>query len=134
MLHAKHITLTANKTRADSTTVKFNANVGVIARAWIHFPPGCAGLVKVKIYHSEHPFLPVESDAFIKGDAFTYDIPVMYEIHDTPEVITIEAWNEDEVYNHTIDVSFLIIPKAWVQPVGAYEGVIAALKSIMEKG
>lgn len=130
MLHSKHMTLAANKTRATASRTKFIANVGVIARVWIHFPPGCASLVKVQIYHNEHPFLPVEADAYIEGDSFTYDLPIMYEIKETPEVITIEAWNEDDTYEHTIDVGFLIVDKMWVQPVGAYEGIIAALKSI----
>ena len=130
MLHAKHISLTHGKTEAEATRIKFIANVGVIARVWIHFPPGCASLVKVRILHNEHPFLPVEADAYMEGDSFTYDLPIMYEIKETPEVITIVAWNTDDTYDHTIDVSFLIVDKMWVQPVGAYEGVIAALKSL----
>ena|SRR3990167_2771333 len=130
MLHAKHITLSSGGTEATSTKTRFTANQGVIFRVWIHFPPGCAGLVKVRIYHEGHPFLPVELDAYIKGDSYTYEFPVMYEVTTQPELITIEAWNEDDVYSHTIDVSFLIIPKEWVQPVGAYEGILAALRSI----
>ena len=130
MLHSKHLTLTANKTEATSTKTSFLVNQGVIFRAWIHFPPGCAGLVKVRIFHEGHPFLPVEIDSFIRGDDTTYVYPVMYEITDAPEQITIQAWNEDELYDHTIDVQFLIIDKKWIVPAGATEGIIAALKSL----
>ena len=130
MLHAKHIDLTHGKTEADATYTQFQVNQGVIYRLWVHFPPGCASLVKVRIYHQGHPFLPVEEDAYIEGDSYTYEFPIMFEITEPPELITIKAWNTDDTYDHSIDVSFLIIPKEWVQPVGAYEGVIAALKSI----
>jgi len=133
MLHSKHITLTHGKTEAEATTSSFQVNQGVIYRVWINFPPGCAGLVKVRIFHEGHPFLPVEKDAYICGDNYIFVYPVMYEITDTPELIRIEAWNTDDVYDHTIDVQFLIIPKEWVQPVGAYEGIIAALSSIFKR-
>ena len=130
MLHSKHITLAANKTEAQATLTRFKVNQGVIFRVWLNFPPGCAGLVRVRMYHEGHPFLPVDKEAYIVGDAYTFVYPVFYEIKQPPENITIEAWNTDEVYQHTIHVQFLIIPKEWVQPVGAYEGVIAALKSL----
>jgi len=133
MLHSKHIKLTHGGTEDTATVRKFTANLGVIYRVWITFPPGCAGLVKVRIFHEEHPFLPVEADAYIRGDNISFEYPVMYEIELQPEVITIKAWNEDDTYDHNIDVQFLIIPKEWVQPVGAYEGIIAALKSLFEK-
>ena len=131
MLHSKHITLTADKDQSEATLTQFKVNQGVIARVWVHFPPGCAGLVKLRIYHEGHPFLPVESDAHIQGDSYTYEYPIMFEIKQPPELITIEAWNEDEVYDHSIDVQFLIIPKEWILPVGAYEGIVAALKAVV---
>lgn len=133
MLHSKHITLSAGKTEAQATRTQFRLNQGVIYRVWISFPPGCANLVRLRIYHEGHPFLPVDKDAYIVGDAYTFVYPVFYEILGPPEAITIEAWNTDEVYDHTIDVQFLVVPKAWVQPVGAYEGIIAALKSLFDK-
>ena len=133
MLHSRQITLTAGGSSANPTKTSFLANQGVIARAWITFPPGCAGLVKVRILHGGHPFIPVDPNQYLRGDSYTYEIPAMYEITDVPELIIVEAWNEDDTYNHTIDVQLLIIEKAWGQPVGAYEGIIAALKSIFTR-
>ncbi len=130
MLHSKHITLVKDKTEAEATNTQFLVNRGVIYRIWLTFPAGCKGLVKARIYHEGHPFLPVDENAYIRGDNYVFEYPVMYEIKGAPELITIKSWNEDETHDHTIDVQFLIIPKAWVQPVGAYEGIIAALKSL----
>ena len=133
MLHSKHIPLEANKTEEQATITSFKVNMGVIYRIWVSFPPGCSGLVNLRIYHESHPFLPVDKDAYITGDSYTFVYPIFYEIKTQPEQITIEAWNTDEVYPHTIHVQFLIIPKEWVQPVGAYEGVIAALNSLFQQ-
>ena len=130
MLHSKHVTVSANTTEANATKQSFLVNQGVIFRIWIAFPPGCAGLVNVRILHEGHPFLPDDADAYITADNYTFEYPIMYEITAPPEQITIEVWSDDDTYTHTIHVQFLIIPKEWVQPVGAYEGIIAALRSL----
>lgn len=130
MLHSKHITLIKGNTEATSTKTRFKVNKGIIYRVWITFPKGCAGLVKLRIYLEGHPFLPVDKDAYISGSNYVFEYPVFVEIDEEPRYITIEGWNEDDNHNHTIDVQMMIIDKAWVQPVGAYEGIIAAMKSI----
>ena len=88
----------------------------------------------MRILHEGHPILPVEKDANISGDGVVLVYPLMYEILAAPEQITIEAWNEDDIYSHTIDVQFLIIPKMWILPVGASEGLVASLRSLFVRG
>ena len=56
MLHSKQITLTKGKTEATATFKRFNINEGVIYRVWVIFPAGCAGLVKLRMFHGGHPF------------------------------------------------------------------------------
>jgi len=131
MLHSKHIILTEGKTEATATRRQFRVNKGIIYQVWIEFPPGCSGLVKVRVYHEGHPFLPVDKDAYISGNNYVFVYPVFYEIKEAPELITIEAWNEDETYKHTIHVQMLIVDKKYIMPVGAYEGIIAALKALV---
>ena len=46
-------------------------------------------------------------------------------------ILTVEGWNEDATYNHTIDIMFLILPKGVVLPVGATEGILESLKSLV---
>ena len=131
MLYSKQILLTAGKTEATSTKTYFKVNKGVISNMWITFPAGCAGLVKMRIFYEGHPFVPVNQDNYIRGDNYTFQIPVMFEITEEPMRLTVEAWNEDEKYDHTIDVLFLILPKALVLPVGATEGILESLKSLV---
>ena len=127
MLHSKHITVSSGVTESTPSFTKFKVNQGVIFRLWIVFPAGCAGLVKLRIFHQGHPIAPVEADAYIRGDNYTFEIPLYFEILTEPQAITIQAWNEDTVYDHTIDVMFLIIPRAWVLPTGISGGLIQAL-------
>jgi len=131
MLYSKQITLSADKTEAEATKSYFQVNKGVISNVWITFPAGCAGLVKLRIYHEGHPFLPVNKDNYLRGDNYTFQFPVMYEITEEPMLLTVEAWNEDETYSHTVDILFLILPKALVLPTGATEGILESLKSLV---
>jgi len=131
MLYSKQITLAAGKTEATATKTYFQVNKGVMTNVWITFPAGCAGLTKLRIYHEGHPFLPVNKDNYLRGDNITFQFPVMYEITEEPMLLTIEAWNEDATYSHTIDVLFLILPKALVLPTGATEGILESLKSLV---
>ena len=131
MLYSKQITLTAGKTEATATKTYFKVNIGVISNVWITFPAGCAGLVKLRIYSEGHPFLPVNQDNYLRGDNYTFAFPVMFEILEEPMTLTVEAWNEDDTYSHTIDVIFLILPKSVVLPTGATEGILESLKSLV---
>ena len=131
MLYSKQIAVSANITQANATKKYFKVNKGVISTVWITFPKGCAGLVKMRIYHEGHPFLPVNADNYLRGDNYTFVFPIMYEITEEPMILTVEIWNEDDTYDHTIDVLFLILPKAVVLPVGATEGILESLKSLV---
>lgn len=131
MLYSKQITLSAGATEATATKTYFKVNKGVISNMWITFPAGCAGLVKMRIYSEGHPFVPVNQDNYIRGDNYTFQFPIMFEILDEPMTLTVEAWNEDATYSHTIDILFLILPKAVVLPTGATEGILESLKSLV---
>jgi len=135
MLYSKHITLPSGKTEAEITRENFNINKGWIYRAWIIFPPGCAGLVKVRVEHQGHPIIPVNKSDYIKADNYTFEIPMFFEIKDEPFLITFEGWNEDDTYDHTITLMLLVLPKEFILPVGAVEGIMESLSNlIIRKG
>ncbi len=131
MLYSKQITISRNTSEANAERYYFKVNKGVITNVWITFPFGCAGLVKLRVYHEGHPFLPVNKDNYIRGNGYTFQFPIMYEITDEPMTLMVEIWNEDDRYNHTIDILFLILPKSVVLPTGATEGILESLKSLV---
>jgi len=56
---------------------------------------------------------------------------MFYEAKTTPYQITFEGWNEDEVYNHTITLMLLVLPKEFILPVGAVEGIMESLSNLI---
>ena len=131
MLYSKHITIAKNTGEDNPSRTKIKVNKGMIYYFWITFPPGCVGLVKFRIYHEGHPFLPVNQNDYIRGDNVTFQFPSFQEIKQNPEILTVEAWNEDDTYDHTIDIVFIILPKKYIMPVGATEGIMESLKSLV---
>ena len=131
MLYSKHITFTKGQTEATLSRQTFKINQGIIYRAWIIFPAGCLGLVKVRIYHEEHPIMPVNKSDYLKADSYVFEIPLFFEVTDEPYNVTFEGWNEDANNDHTITLMLLVLPKKYVLPVGALEGVMESLKSLV---
>lgn len=133
MFHSKHITYSSGGSAGSPTPNIYKVNKGVLHYIFVNFPPGCRGLVKLRISVNGSPILPVEKDAYINYDSYVLEAPVFIEVKEEPLTVLVEGWNEDDTYDHTIDIGFSIVNKEWIQPVGAYEGVIAALKSIFAR-
>ena len=131
MLYSRHITIPANTLEANASKTYVKVNRGWIYRIWVTFPAGCRGLVKLRIYHEGHPFLPIEKDAYLNGNDITFDFPVYFPIRDEPQILTIEVWNDDDTHSHSIQILILILPKQFIMPVGAVEGIMESLKSLI---
>ena len=113
MLYSKHITLSSGGTEATASSENFTINKGLIYRAWLIFPKGCAGLVKARVHHHGHPIIPVNKSDYMVGENYVFEIPLFFEVTSQPYRVTFEGWNEDDTYDHTIQVVFSIIPK-WI--------------------
>ncbi|GAH63559.1 unnamed protein product, partial [marine sediment metagenome] len=45
------------------------------------------------------------------------------------------GWNEDDIHPHTITLMILVLPKSFILPVGAVEGIMESLSNlIIRKG
>ena len=130
MLYAKQITVSKNTSSSAPEETQFKISKGVLYRIYLGFPAGCAGLVKFRMILDGHPILPVNADAYIRGDAITYEYPIFEEITEEPMTITAQAWNEDDTYDHTIDLQILVVSREWIVPQAAIEGVISSLRSL----
>ena len=131
MLYSKHVTFPADQTELTKTIEHFGISKGWIYRAWVIFPPGCAGLVKIRVEHEGHPIIPINKSDYIKADSYTFELPMFYEVAEEPYQITFEGWNEDEVHPHTITLMLLVLPKNYIMPIGATEGIMESLGALI---
>lgn len=133
MLYSKDITVTKATTEATLETTRIKMHSGIITNIGVYFPPGCVGLVKVRLRIGRHQIAPFNpSGQFVGNDQYIWYNEFL-PLVDEPYVVWCEAWNEDAVYDHTVTVQMNILPKFAVMPIGAAEGIIESLKSIFER-
>lgn len=94
----------AGTVETNPATKRIQLTEGVITQWWIGFPPGCNDLVHVAVYEFEHQILPRGEDEDLYWGGYVYEIPENYELVDEPYEIEVRAWNEDDIYEHTITV------------------------------
>jgi len=90
--------------------------VGIVHLVEIYFPRGCAGLVHVKIYDDGHQVWPTNPDDDFNGDDSTISFNEYYRLTPGNTKLRIVAWNEDEVFDHTITVRFAVLKEEEINP------------------
>lgn len=85
---------------------------GVITRADIKFPPGCHGMVKVRLYRYEFQLIPLSGDEWITGDNETVPTEEYYELVEDPAQLKFVGYAPGTSYPHTVTVRITVLPKA----------------------
>lgn len=81
---------------------------GIIQPIEVIFPPGPAGLVGIRAYQGSHQLVPQRDTSWLIGDDITYPHHTPIDLLSPPYTITLEGYNEDDTYDHTIIVRFSI--------------------------
>lgn len=108
MFYETHPTIPANTAQTAPLDTDVPIHPGIVKRVEIHFPPGCAALVHVQIYHWERQVWPSNPDSSFVGDTFPITWSEDYAIVDPPFVLTVKGWNDDELYPHAPIIRFQI--------------------------
>jgi len=90
--------------KATPVTQRLKLTHGRIIKWWVGFPPGCVGLVHVVVYHYEHQILPAHEDEDLYWNNYVFEVPDYYDLTEEPYEIEVRAWNNDDIYQHTITV------------------------------
>lgn len=98
-------------TYKDSEAVKVcRLTRGIVREISLTFPRGCAGLVGVRIFRATRQVIPQNPVEWIVTDGETVTAKVDVDLSQEPYELELWAYNEDEVYNHTIRARFEIEP------------------------
>ena len=117
----------AGTVETSPATKRIQLTEGVITYWWIGFPPGCNDLVHVTIYEFEHQILPRGEDEDVYWGGYVYQIPDHYELVDEPYEVEVRAWNEDDIYEHTIAVGVALEELPEVTTEGLLQRLLKAL-------
>lgn len=77
----------------------------------IFFPPGCAGLVGVQVYHREHILAPADKGEWIKGNDIMWNWVLDWDMFGGGNYIGLVGYNLDDTYCHEILVAMSLLPR-----------------------
>ncbi len=130
MFYSYAITVAAKKAEADADEKTVDLSHGVITEVSFRPRPGHASLLHCRVFHRRHQIFPENADDDLHGDAFPIEWREWYEMFEPPHTLTIVAWNDDDTYPHTFDISFAMLPK-WVALPYAFAKAISELFSML---
>jgi len=135
MLFQASITIPKNTTYDSPTIAMFKIAHGIVTKIMVRPRPGHAALAHLVILHHEHQIAPSTENMDLHGDAPAIDWEEYYESYQPPYELKLKGWNEDDTYDHTITLMLLVLPKSYILPVGAVEGIMESLSNlIIRKG
>lgn len=85
---------------------------GVIHRWQIFFPPGPWGELRMCIKKGSEPILPINPEAFLSGDNFTFMGDEFKYISSEPYNLNLYTWNLDTIYAHSVYI-YLFMKPLW---------------------
>lgn len=88
--------------------VSFPLTHGRVKDIRLTFPAGCSGLVGVRILRGPLQLYPLTVGEWIVSDDETVPIPGYFDLDERPYEVTLEGYNVDDTYNHTVAVSITV--------------------------
>ena len=88
---------------SDITTV-LSVNKGLIYRVEVEFPPGCCGLLEVRIMDGSYQVWPSSDDDSLHSDGYVIGFDDCYLKMAAPFEFRIKTKNKDETWSHSVQV------------------------------
>jgi len=100
-------TTPANTAKINALETELKLCSGVITRVWLFHPEGCHGLAHASIWIGGHQLYPAGPDNDYHGNAVPMEFEDQFEL-ETPALLKLITWNEDETYEHRVYVRITI--------------------------
>ena len=124
MIYNYSLTVPAARPETNPAVKTMLLSYGIVYQVELGFPPGCAALVHVSIWHLEHQVWPTNPDESFAWDDYTIRFTSEeVGLITPPYVMELRAWSEDASYPHTV-VCRLGMKKPQPQRVGSWLGRI----------
>lgn len=122
MIYQAELVLPAQTPQEEPIFVEFKVPKGVIKRIAVLFPAGCAALAHIQIFHNEFQVWPTTPGASFVGDYMYMVFDESYELTEAWNHIRVIGWNDDDSYQHTINIWIAVNPYqetwSWLSAIG----------------
>lgn len=104
MIYSALITNTPGGTAQNPTRTVLKITKGLIWLMEVDFPSGSMGLAHVQLFDGSYQLLPASPGKTLSGDGRLLRYDDLYLKEAAPFELVIVSWNEDELWDHTIQV------------------------------
>lgn len=109
MLYSLDISIPANTPRTALLVSELQLCGGVIKRVWIRWRYGSASLCGCRIMRESRQIWPTDLTQWFISCPTDVVFDEYYELSDVPYSVTIEAYNNDDTYPHSLWVAFSVM-------------------------
>lgn len=109
MIYEARVLVPANTSQDAPVEQSFSVHPGTVQQVEVQFPSGCAGLVHAVIKYQEIQVWPSNLDQDFIGDDTHLIFPEDLEVSRAPYQFSIEAWSEDDTFEHTVIARLAIV-------------------------
>ena len=104
MIYAVTITTSKGGSEGQAVTTVMPVTGGLVWMFEVDFPPGCCGLAHIRVFDGLYQVFPATSGESFHGDNVTLHLDDLYYKQAAPYEFRVVAWNEDEKWDHTLQV------------------------------
>jgi len=108
MWYRGSITVPAGTTRAAYASETIEICPGTITKWYRLFPPGCAGLVGMQVWHQTRQVFPTTPGQFYLGDGSEILGEASVDVVEPDFALELRAWAPDADYDHVVYCEFYI--------------------------
>jgi hypothetical protein len=116
MFYEFTLTIPPNTPATAPTERTVDLTPGIISRVEVQFPAFCVGLVHVKVRRVLHQVWPANPDGDISAEAANITWVADYDLSEPPFQLTLQGYNLDDTFDHTITFRFEITAAAAPAP------------------
>ena len=131
MLFEYPLTVPADTAEAAPEPLECPLAAGTVTRVDVQFPAGCAGMVHVSIWRSDHQVWPVNLDGDIAGEDAIISWPESYDLDDEPFGFEVRGWSPDTTYPHVITFRFTLLSLEETRDVRGLLGLLRRLANLL---
>jgi len=115
MLYVIKLDIPANTPKTNPASTAIRIHEPILFHIAARFPAGCLNLAYVSIFYGELQIWPWREYEWVSGDdEVVWDVPFL-EFKDYPYELTINGYNEDPDYDHTVYVRIIALEKRWIR-------------------
>ena len=104
VIYSLSITTPANTGQGSALRTPLKVTRGLIWRIEIDYPPGCCGLCHCIILDGSYHMFPATPGESLSADGAVIGFDDLYYKAAAPFELTVVTWNDDETYDHTLNV------------------------------